>query len=578
VTIKFLHLDGTLRIMIVELFGEGNIILCDESLEIISIINSIEVRHRTLKVGLRYTPPPIKGIDVFELSLEQLKTTMKREVKDLDVLKWMGRTLSMPKKFVEEIATKAGIHSIKVGQLLEEDVTRLHVAIKNLVTDVSTGRNHEPIVIMADDGKAQDALPIITNNARKLKIRKVNSYLDAVDEVLSNNIMNIDSNIRTIEIDRQIALLEHDLSELDKAKEAVISKATAIRKIANELMELSYLGIHDYADDSVKELLQTNYAAIVNERGIKYLEVVGERIHLNSNLPKVSSMLYERAKEMERGDTSIEGTKRGLLDQIERLRNRSSAIQKKIVIKQQANREWYERYRWFITGDGLLAIGGRDASSNSAIIRKHLTEYDVVFHAEVYGSPFFIIKNAIKSGEMRTTLQEVAQATVSFSRAWKDGLSSADAYWVMPDQIKKGAPTGQYLPKGSFVIEGKRNYIKGSEIRLAVGIMHLSDRYLLVCGPVGSIKKKALVFSTLLPGGMDPMNAAKKIKSELVRVAESDSHEDKSYGLADFIKNTSLDDFIRTIPSGQSKIYFTGRGDAEHVLLPIPSLADEQST
>jgi predicted ribosome quality control (RQC) complex YloA/Tae2 family protein len=577
VTIKFMHLDGNLRIMIVEFFGEGNIILCDESLQIISIINSIEVRHRTLKVGLRYTPPPIRGIDVFELSLDQLKTTMKSEVRDLDVLRWMGRNLSMPKKFVEEIATREGIQSRKVGQLSEEDVTRIYVAVKDLVTDISTGRNHEPIVILGDDGKAQDALPIITNNARKLKIRKVNSYLDAVDEVLSNNIMNIDSNIRTIEIDRQIALLEHDLSELNKAKEAVISKATAIRKIANELMELSYLGIHDYADNSVKGLLQTNYAAIVNERGIKYLEVVGERIHLNSNLPKVSSMLYERAKEMERGNISIEETKRGLLDQIERLRNRSSAIQKKIVIKQQANREWYERYRWFITGEGLLTIGGRDASSNSAIIRKHLTEYDLVFHAEVYGSPFFIIKNAIKAGEIGTTLQEVAQATVSFSRAWKDGLSSADAYWVMPDQIKKGAPTGQYLPKGSFVIEGKRNYIKGSEIRLAVGIMYLSGRFLLVCGPVGSIKKKSLVFSILLPSGMDPMNAAKKIKSELVRVAAADTSGGESYGLADFIKNTSLDDFIRTIPSGQSKIYFTGRGDGEHVPLPRAS-SDEQST
>jgi predicted ribosome quality control (RQC) complex YloA/Tae2 family protein len=578
VTIKFMHLDGNLRIMIVEFFGEGNIILCDESLQIISIINSIEVRHRTLKVGLRYTPPPIRGIDVFELSLEQLKTTMKREVRDLDVLRWMGRNLSMPKKFVEEIATREGIQSKKVGQLSEEDVTRIYVAVKDLVTDISTGRNHEPIVILGDDGKAQDALPIITNNAKKLKIRKVNSYLDAVDEVLSNNIMNIDSNIRTIEIDRQIALLEHDLSELNKAKEAVISKATAIRKIANELMELSYLGIHNYADNSVKGLLQTNYAAIVNERGIKYLEVVGERIHLNSNLPKVSSMLYERAKEMERGNISIEETKRGLLDQIERLRNRSSAIQKKIVIKQQANREWYERYRWFITGEGLLTIGGRDASSNSAIIRKHLTENDLVFHAEVYGSPFFIIKNAIKAGEIGTTLQEVAQATVSFSRAWKDGLSSADAYWVMPDQIKKGAPTGQYLPKGSFVIEGKRNYIKGSEIRLAVGIMYLSGRYLLVCGPVASIKKKSLVFSILLPSGMDPMNAAKKIKSELVRVAAADNHGGESYGLADFIKNTSLDDFIRTIPSGQSKIYFTGRGDGEHVPLSRASLPDEQST
>ena len=59
---------------------------------------------------------------------------------------------------------------------------------------------------------------------------------------------------------------------------------------------------------------------------------------------------------------------------------------------------------------------------------------------------------------------EVAQATVSFSRV-KDGLSSADAYWVEPSQIKRGAPTGQFLPRGSFVIEGRRNYIKGIEIK-----------------------------------------------------------------------------------------------------------------
>ena len=75
----------------------------------------------------------------------------------------------------------------------------------------------------------------------------------------------------------------------------------------------------------------------------------------------------------------------------------------------------------------------------------------------------------------RSSLHQVAQATVSFSRGWKDGLSSADAYWVKADQIKKGAPTGQFLPKGSFVIEGKRNYIKGVEIRLALGIMQKNN-------------------------------------------------------------------------------------------------------
>jgi hypothetical protein len=89
----------------------------------------------------------------------------------------------------------------------------------------------------------------------------------------------------------------------------------------------------------------------------------------------------------------------------------------------------------------------------------------------------------------------------------------------------------------------------------------------------------------LLPGGLDPMNAAKKIKSELVRVATAaDTHRDNNYNnnysLTDFIKNTSLDDFIRTIPSGQTKINFTGRGDGEEVLLTDtrPALADEQST
>ena len=243
-------------------------------------------------------------------------------------------------------------------------------------------------------------------------------------------------------------------------------------------------------------------------KGIKYLEVADERVQIEcNNLPKVSSLLFARAKEMERGSVSIEESKAKLFAHINKLRDKTLMIHNKIVIKQQIAKEWYERYRWFITSDGLLAIGGRDASSNSALIRKHLTERDIVFHAEVYGSPFFIIKNFNTTSEMDASLQQGAQATVSFSRAWKDGLFSADAYWVMPNQIKKGAPTGQFLPKGSFVIEGKRNYIKGVEIRLAVGIVQFDDnRYALICGPADAIKKRALIFAILLPGGMDPMH------------------------------------------------------------------------
>jgi predicted ribosome quality control (RQC) complex YloA/Tae2 family protein len=104
-----------------------------------------------------------------------------------------------------------------------------------------------------------------------------------------------------------------------------------------------------------------------------------------------------------------------------------------------------------------------------------MTENDIVFHAEIHGSPFFLLKNA-RNNENSDSIEETAQATVSFSRAWKDGLSSADAYWVFPNQVKKGAPTGQYLPKGSFVIEGKRNFCRGIELKLAIGLILIENK------------------------------------------------------------------------------------------------------
>ena len=557
ITIKFKLMDGKTRIMVGEFFGQGNIILCDESMQILAILNPIEVRHRTLKAGFRYVHPPVRGIDVFTISVEQLRAMRSAAEKDLDILRWIGRNISLPKKFVEEIARKAGIANKKVAQLSDEDLEKMYNAIKTLVMDVSSGKNHEPIIILGTDGKPQDALPIITNDATKLSVKRVDSYMDAVDGALTRDILDLGRNMQTIEMGKQIAILEHDLEEQNKAKEKVISKSFVIRNLANQLMMLSYRGVDSFNDDLVKQLLVTNSAFIINEKGMNFLEIVNERVSIGyNNLPKVASLLYSRAKEMERGSASIEEAKAMLLTQIDKLRNQKDLIHSRIVIKQHVSKEWYERYHWFITSDGLLAVGGRDSSSNSALVRKHLTEQDIVFHAEIYGSPFFILKNSAGIGEIEKSLDQVAQATVSFSRGWKDGLSSADAYWVKADQIKKGAPTGQFLPKGSFVIEGKRNYIKGVEIRLALGIIQKTNNgYTLFCGPADAIKKRSLIYSILVPGGSDPANIAKKIKSEFVRESGDDNE------LAGFIKSLSVDEFVRTIPYGKSKISFTEKGE-----------------
>src|SRR5574341_1295447 len=544
VSIKFRLLDGQARIAVCEFFGDGNITICDEAMKILAILHPIQVRHRTLAVGLKYAFPPSRGVDVFQLSLAQLLLLRERSG-DLDVLRWMGRGVSMPKKFVEETAKRAGIDGSRhAGSLADDEVGKIYSTIKALADDVSMGKNHEPVVVMLG-GKPVDALPIITSEVSKLDTKRAPTFMEALDEVLSAEILDVGRSSKTIEIDRQIAVLEHDLHEQEKAKEAVLQKAEAIRKLAGELMTASY------SQGNLNDILSTNSASIISDKGVKYLQVAGESMELQDNLAKLSSMLFRRAKEMERGNASIEVARFKLLEQIKKLRGQTAAIHKKIVVLKQESREWYERYRWFVTSEGHLAIGGRDASSNSALVRKHLTEDDIVFHAEVHGSPFFIVKNAsapAREGKIEKSLAEVAQATVAFSRAWKDGLSSADAYWVLPEQVKKGAPTGQFLPKGSFVIEGKRNYIKGIETRLAVGIVSVNGREALACGPEDAIKKHALVYAVLLQGGMDPMNASKKAKSALVAAADE--------VLAETIKRISLDDFVRALPTGQSRVSF----------------------
>jgi predicted ribosome quality control (RQC) complex YloA/Tae2 family protein len=566
VSLKFRHPDGKVRIAVCEFFGDGNLVICDEGMQIIAILNPIQVRHRTLNVGLRYAYPPARGVDVFEVTLDQM-LSLRNEAKSLDVLRWIGRGISMPKKFVEEVAKRAGIEPDKQAtRLSDEEVEKIYSAVKNLVNDVSTGRNHQPVIIMqqGDNNKPLEALPVMTEEAAKMmSTKQAASYMEAVDEVLSAEILDIGRSSRTVELDRQIAVLEHDLKEQNKAKEAVMEKSAAIRKLANELMALAY---QNPDDGKVHDALAANSASIVNEKGVKYVEVAGEQVEMQANLARVSSMLFARAKEMERGSASIEEARAKLLTQIDKLRSQTAAIHKKVVVKEQTAKEWYERYRWFITTDGLLAIGGRDASSNSALIRKHLTEDDIVFHAEVHGSPFFIVKNAAapaKEGRIDSSLLQVAKATVSFSRAWKDGLTSADAYWVMPEQVKKGAPTGQFLPKGSFVIEGKRNYLKGVEIRLAIGIVRLNGRETLVCGPEEAIKNKAIFYAVLLQGGMDPMTVAKKTKSEFVKIAAAG--DDNSEETAETIKRISLDDFVRALPTGQSRISFTAKGHQQQV-------------
>lgn len=535
-------------VLVGEFFGDGNILLCNNEMKILALQHSIDVRHRKLNVGLEYTPPPQNGLDIFnirESDFNELQTS------DLITAKWIGRTLGLPKKYAEGICKIANIDVKTVGnQLNSEQIKKIFQTTKQLVTDVITG-NHKPVIIRNDK---IEVLPIQLGELNETVI-PTNNFIEALDTVFTETILEHGKSIQSSGSNKKIKELKTQIEEQEKAIETVKERSGSITKVANLLFEMVSQGIVSIEEDRSKEILAKHNAKLNIEKGISLIVIADEKIKINfkASLQSIASVLFNEAKHQANAITSIEEIKNKTTKKLEKLQNKTESEENSVLASEIRKKNWYERYRWFFTSDGSLAIGGRDAASNSAVVRKHLDKDDKIFHGDIFGSPFFILKNANNASTI--SMNEVAHATVCFSRAWREGMYGSSAYWVNPDQVKKSAPSGQFLPKGSFTIEGQRNFIKAQTLRLAVGIIPQDEGFALTCGPVETIKKNSICYAIIEPQGIEMIDAAKKIRIEFSKLEEK------------ITKNITIDDFVRVLPAGKSQIKEIGYGDAHEKIL-----------
>jgi len=185
--------------------------------------------------------------------------------------------------------------------------------------------------------------------------------------------------------------------------------------------------------------------------------------------------------------------------------------------KQAQKKEWYEKFHWFISSDGFLCVGGRDATSNEIVVKKHTDKTDVLFHTEAPGSPFFVVKSEGKAIP-EDTLKEVAEATALYSKAWKLGIGNVEVYWVKPEQVSKQAPSGEYMPKGGFMMTGKRNYCTVIAQQSAVG---LSADGKIMGGPVSAVRKHCAKF-VIIKQGHERTTACAKFVLKKLGVGDTD--------------------------------------------------------
>ena len=532
-------------VLVGEFFGDGNIILCNKEMKILSLFHSIDVRHRKLSVGLDYVPPPSGGLDVFDATqndLEEMRSTSTAAVR------WIGRTLGLPSKYAEEVMRASGIDGQRLGNTISSDeIGAIHSAVRDIVGRVAGG-NHDPHIVR--DDKGADVYPIPLGDMAQKNASKVASFMEGLDTLFSENLLEQGRTRQTDTVSQKITELEHKLEEQNKAILLVRQRSDSISRVAKALLDSASIGVTSIGDARVPTLLQEHNSSLVRESGIQMVEVNGDKIKINpeASIHAIASVLFNEAKHQLKATDTIQAEKAKTEKSLESFRKQATIAQDSIVFAIQKKKEWYERYRWFFTTDGLLAIGGRDASSNSSVIRKHLGKNDKVFHAEIVGSPFFLLKEC--QDEAPSSVAEVAQATVCFSRAWREGLYGLTAYWVRPDQVKMAAPTGQFLAKGAFPIEGARNFIQASNLQLAVGLYQKGDNYTIMSGPPSAVKEQCLFYVVIEPSGTEMTELAKKIRLEFLKMAENQ----------DVIKAFTIDDFIRALPAGDAHIVETGEG------------------
>ena len=418
---RVIRLNVREKKLIVELFRKGNIILTDEE-------GSVQ---RSLKKADKVYPWEYSMGEISEI--DRVMTTKKRNlVKSLAVDYGLGGL------YAEELCLRSEIDKNSIA-LVKDENERLAHELDGLLTELREGK--KPMIIL-NGGEAIDVVPIEMGVYKGFERKNFESFNDAIIQYLLSTLP----------------------AKPPEAEDRILSMQ---RKRLKELEEES---------KKLRSIIEWIYANYQEAGELDQVELDGYKVELDrsKSLESNISSIYEMAKSKE--------------EKVEKIKRAMASTRKKIEKKEKwkpSKRWWFEKFRWALTSEGLLVIGGKDARSNDALVKKHLKDGDIYAHADIKGAPSVLLKDGLNASE--ASKREACHFALIFSKAWKVQRPSR-TYWVNSDQVSKTPPSGEFLPRGAFMISGRRNYIDDLELLADIGWVEYKGEKRLVCSPPGVLK------------------------------------------------------------------------------------------
>ncbi|TET10878.1 MAG: DUF814 domain-containing protein [Candidatus Thorarchaeota archaeon] len=558
--------------LVAELFGNGNLLLLDPEDVIFVAMRYKKMRDRDIMPKALYEFPPPRGTDV--LTLEKGAIGGVIEDSNANIVRTLASRLNLDSLSCEEICALSKVApKVMTPEIDSQTLADLEEGFQNFVEKLKKGVS-EPNIVLDDEPPEDEEpqfiafLPFRFELYQELLAETFDQFSQAIDEFFGVSESELEDEQEKDALSREQKRLQRIIDKQNEGIEKLVSKAQILR-INGELIYSFFSDVQEVLetvtkarsgglpwDDIISRIDDGRKKGISSAQLIQRIIPSQGQIIVKLNDTDVTldirlsaqdnaSLAYDQAKKSE---SKVEGAKK----QIEKTKEKLEKIEvsasepktPRIRVKTRKKR-WYEKFRWFISSEGFLVLGGRDVKSNENLAKRQMGPNDVFLHAALHGAPYTVIKVPDDPPSERT-LEEAAQFAVSFSRAWQDELSSGDAYWVNPEQVSFSPPSGEYLPTGAVMIYKSKNYIRKMPIELGVGVLLEEEHAIPMSGPPSAVAAQTEYYVLVIPGPGKKGQLVKELISKLKGIVPEDK--------AVLVSQIPQEDMMRVLPAGGGKI------------------------
>ena len=415
--------------LLIEMFSKGNVILLkDEKIE--RALFQRKYESREISSGGEYIYPPgnKKSFNDMYGGFYSILKASDRE----SVVKSLAMDFSMGGYYAEEICFRAKVDKSKKPLELNLGEAKM---LREKFMEIVKGK--KPNII---DKKILSAVELKHVTGEKEYFENINSavinFFEKNEETERKNPVKLELNKaqdRLKEYEQDIEFINTNYGRIQNAINILKSSDKSISEREKELDDIGFL---------------------IKGKNIVPKERQQINIDITQNLNYNLAILYQKAKRLKKIDTEAITSKTKMI--------------RRIKVKNET--QWYAKFRHFVTSDGSLVVIGKDMNQNESIVEKHMEKGDIIGHADVFGSPFGVIKPKEGKNVSKKDLEETAVMIASYSSAWRVGATNLDVYFIKPEQVTKTPPSGESLKKGAFYIEGKREYVKNAQLGIYISI------------------------------------------------------------------------------------------------------------